>query len=173
MRFTLLFACSVLVLALCGQKSYQTIEPLDSATVKKAAFIGLVRMREPVGDFIDASILRLFKSSKPWGDVVQLRMGYDLPAFHEGEVYLIFAEINGAMRLFMDKNSRVIQKENSERDIAFLLSMLPCADPKLKNHNQACHRIFRPVCGCDNKTYSNSCEALKNGILMFSLGECK
>ena len=38
--------------------------------------------------------------------------------------------------------------------------------------NIACIEIYQPVCGCDNKTYSNSCYAGINGIVRWTEGAC-
>lgn len=35
-----------------------------------------------------------------------------------------------------------------------------------------CTAIYQPVCGCNNKTYGNSCEAEARGIMKYTEGEC-
>jgi hypothetical protein len=37
---------------------------------------------------------------------------------------------------------------------------------------QVCIEIYQPVCGCDQKTYSNICHAKINGLTSWQEGAC-
>ena len=41
------------------------------------------------------------------------------------------------------------------------------------NDGRVCNKIYQPVCGCNNKTYGNSCEAESFGITSYTQGVCK
>ena len=52
-------------------------------------------------------------------------------------------------------------------------SSTPCIDPVKIDPNIMCTFNYDPVCGCDNKSYSNECFAEKHGILHWTVGRCK
>ena len=67
--------------------------------------------------------------------------------------------------------------------IAFfsLACLFGCAKPAVEpttgcvatsRQNVVCVALFEPVCGCDGRTYSNSCEANAVGISRYTPGAC-
>lgn len=48
-----------------------------------------------------------------------------------------------------------------------------CINPQNIDLNQLCIEIYQPVCGCDQKTYSNSCFAKINGLSEWTEGACE
>lgn len=49
-----------------------------------------------------------------------------------------------------------------------------CVDPNIVSPNYPCpDPSYKPVCGCDNNTYRNLCDArYKNGVLYYTDGPC-
>ncbi len=173
MRFTLILFCSAFAFQLYGQGSRNATQALDSSTVKKAEFIALIKVVDDGDEMIACDIVRSFKINKVVEDQVLLVISDNFQQFNGGDQYLIFAKENDEGKFYIDKHSRIVKKEESEKDIAFLLSYLPCKNFNLMNMNVPCYRTNRHVCGCDSKTYGSVCEALRKGVVIFSKGECK
>lgn len=62
------------------------------------------------------------------------------------------------------------EKKTDNQDIA--TSADECID-LAKMSKRPCPQIYKPVCGCNNKTYSNACAAQVAGLLSYTDGACE
>ena len=68
-----------------------------------------------------------------------------------------------------------MKKFRSLMSFIFLLSCSSNDDSCVTNvpdSELVCIEIYQPVCGCNNKTYSNDCYAGASGISSWTEGEC-
>ena len=47
-----------------------------------------------------------------------------------------------------------------------------CIDEDKIDEQAVCIEIYQPVCGCNAKTYSNTCYAKRAGLISWKDGEC-
>ena len=60
--------------------------------------------------------------------------------------------------------------------ISLTLTLSQCKKDKCKENNKNncnCTKQYDPVCGCNNITYGNYCEADCKGITEYTIGTCK
>jgi hypothetical protein len=48
-----------------------------------------------------------------------------------------------------------------------------CIDPSKINEEAICTMEYAPVCGCNDITYGNACQAENAGLLSWTEGECE
>tara|TARA_B100001029_G_scaffold63551_1_gene51439 strand:+ start:2475 stop:2747 length:273 start_codon:yes stop_codon:yes gene_type:complete len=58
-----------------------------------------------------------------------------------------------------------------ESDLIDVLQRI-CIDEDKIDEQAVCIEIYQPVCGCNAKTYSNTCYAKRAGLISWKDGEC-
>jgi hypothetical protein len=152
------------ITASCQQKSLS----LTQDEVSRYDVIAVVHAQRR-NDELLLDVKRVFKGeparsvSVPKGEHKRITPGID---------YLVLALNNASLQ---NVDARLIKLAEADQAIAFLEKNLPCADPALRDQRKdgVCLQVFDPVCGCDNRTYGNSCEARRKGVTQFTYGECR
>lgn len=88
-------------------------------------------------------------------------------------IVFVLLGLIGAL-IFMPKENLDNRGRASEITPTPSIVALPTASPtKVVVPEIACTDLYMPVCGSNNVTYSNSCEANRAGVVASSQGACK
>jgi hypothetical protein len=82
---------------------------------------------------------------------------------------------NTAANQEVQNNSQVKQKTNTDAAVnttGAKKEMAECIDPSRRRPEVGCPDALKQVCGCNGKTYRNSCEADREGVTYYSPGKC-
>jgi hypothetical protein len=138
--------------------------------IQESDFVGFVSYSDD-NSTTDNPILFVNESFK--GDVRYLNVREVEGDFEDGVGYLLITKkVKG---LVTKITYPVIRVEDLSIAVMDVLHRLECSSEALRAEraNGFCTREYDAVCGCDNKTYGNICEMMKNGILKFKPGRCK
>lgn len=92
--------------------------------------------------------------------------------FKIGSSYLIFGQKLNRYQISTDHTFRSNLLVDSSKDLNLLMQQTNCWN--LENFEKTgCFKVSKPVCGCNGKTYSNSCYARNAGIHRWKLGSCQ
>jgi hypothetical protein len=160
----------VYLLQMSSVLNHQCKDSLSQAYVDKTEIIAIVTISEdqPSEQVWIADVKKVFKGELR--EQIAINVNSDL-TFGTGCEYLIFASsVNH--RYSIDQCSRTSVLQEAETDLVFINNTIKCVHDKLK-HDRPCQRNLDPVCGCNNITYGNLCEARREGIAIYSPGRCK
>ena len=160
---------SFLVLIFCGSREQSQTNDIKIA-IRESDFVGFVthNSNRSRGGSTLLSVTESFK-----GDVKVLDVKNVDLEMEEGLGYLIIANKVGRL---VTKIIYPISRIESLADTTMeFVNNLDCYSEslKIKYRDGFCTRQLDPVCGCDDKTYGNICEMMKNGIARFKSGDCE
>ncbi|MCP4457114.1 MAG: hypothetical protein GY816_03655 [Cytophagales bacterium] len=142
------------------------------------------------GPYGRLTLLNIRESYKGFEDMIVLKGDF---RFQPKMKYLVFADLidNDEYGSYeIDPCSFTTAYANVSKETIDALNDLPCFDPsetieeRIRKHRErtndqgsqltgACERSGMRVCGCDGKTYGNTCEMHKSGIMRYTVGECE
>jgi hypothetical protein len=68
--------------------------------------------------------------------------------------------------------SNVKPADPNQKGIREQEDIIPCIDKAFVDPKKDCGKKVEHVCGCNGVTYTNPCEAVKRGIVLYKPGTC-
>jgi len=158
----LLFVSTLFINSLPQEQNLEEI-------INQSDFVGFVKSSSSRHPDYDGSLV-VMQSFK--GEVENLRFRKVDITLEKDKEYLLMVTTDG--ELISRINFAPVAVNAVPRETIEVLNDLPCngEPPEEFNRPGGCHRVYFPICGCDNITHGNICEMRKKGIRKFRKGEC-
>lgn len=86
--------------------------------------------------------------------------------------YLILTLLFVCFFMACDTPKQTTEKEAVTEQVTKPVDNNDCVDKSKINPNSPCTKEYRPVCGCDSRTFGNACLAERAGVTRMTEGKC-